>query len=127
MDIPDGLPDRRRPAELPSRGLSGTSGDEEVNAGTFSTLACPGYCGNFGRGKLPSPTVTQMRYAGPLACSERKAPYHRPVRHEGRSEEKADSKGGTAGELREGHLGLWQFFGECDFIQLSGEGNDGGR
>ena len=32
---------------------------------------------------------------------------------------------GTVGELGEELLGLWQTFGECDVIQISGKGDDG--
>ena len=68
-----------------------------------------------------------MRHAGTLVCSEWKAPYHCPVRQGGGAEEKADIRGGTVGELGEGLSGLWRSFGEYDGIQVSAEGDDGGR
>ena len=42
-------------------------------------------------------------------------------------EEKADSGGGTAGEIGEGLSGLWLSFGKCYGVQLSGKDDDGGR
>ena len=68
-----------------------------------------------------------MQHAGPLECSERKAPCHLPVRQGGGAEEKVDIGGGTAGEIGEGLSGLWFSFGEYDGVQLSGEGDNGGR
>ena len=37
-----------RPVELPSGGITRTSGDEDGNAGPFSSTACPGHRGCFG-------------------------------------------------------------------------------
>ena len=68
-----------------------------------------------------------MRHSGPLACSERKAPCHCPARQGIGAEEKVDSGGGTAGEIVEGLSGLWCSFGECDGVQVSGEGDNGER
>ena len=34
-DVPHGLPGQGRPAKLPGRGMPRTSGDEDINAGTF--------------------------------------------------------------------------------------------
>ena len=75
------------------------SGEKDGNAGTFYVLACPVYCGHFGGVKPPPPTVPQMRHAGPLAYSKRKAPLQRPVRHRCGEEEKATSGGGTAEDI----------------------------
>ena len=36
-----------------------TSSNKDGNVGPFPAPACPGYCGNFGGGKPPPPTVTQ--------------------------------------------------------------------
>ena len=68
-----------------------------------------------------------MRHAGPLACSEQKAPCHRPVRQGGGAEEKVDRGGVTAGDIIEGLSGLWCSFGECGGVQVSGESDNGGR
>ena len=65
--------------------------DEDGDVGTFSASEYPGYCGHFGGGKTPPPKVTAMRHAGPLKCSERKAPCHRPVNQGEGSEEKEAS------------------------------------
>ena len=119
-DVPDGLPDRGRTRELTGRGLSGTSGNEDGDAGTFYSPACPGYCSHFGGGEPPPHMVPLMRHAGTLACSEREAPCHCPVRQGGGAEAKADGGGETAGDLGEGLLGLCCSFREYDGVQISG-------
>ena len=106
--------------ELTGWGFSRTSIDEDRDAGTFSSQAFPVYCGHFGGGKPPPPTVPPMRNAGTLMCSEREAPLHLPVRQGGGVEEKASGGGGTAGDIGEGISGLWLSFRECDGIQVSG-------
>ena len=68
-----------------------------------------------------------MQHAGPLEFSEKKAPCHCPVRQRGGAEDKVASGRGTVGDLREGLSGLWLSFGEFDGVQVSGEGDDGGR
>ena len=68
-----------------------------------------------------------MCHAGPLACSEKKAPCHRPVRQGGGAEDKVASGGGTMGYIVEGISGLWCSFEECDSVQVSGEDDDDGR
>ena len=50
-------------------------------------------------GNLPPPTFPSMQHAGPMVCSERKAPFHRSVRQGGGAKEKIASVGGTAGDL----------------------------
>ena len=67
------------------------SNNEDGDAGPFSAPSCPGHCGRFGGGILTPPTVLLMRYPGPLACVERKAPYHRAVCQGFIMEEKAVS------------------------------------
>ena len=98
-DILDVLPDRRRTAELPGQGLYGTSGDENGDEDTFYSPACMGYCGPFGGGKTPLPTVLPMRHAGPLECSEWEAPFHHPVQQGGGAEAKASGGGVTTVEI----------------------------
>ena len=66
-----------------------------------------------------------MQHASPLACVERKAPCHRTVLQGGGAEEKAVSRGGFEGELREGLSGLWRTFEKCDDVQVSGKGDAG--
>ena len=78
-DILHGLTGQGRPAELPGGGMPRTSGDEDINVGTHSALECPGHRGHFGGGKPPPPTVPPIRHAGPLAYTERKAPFHHTV------------------------------------------------
>ena len=73
-DVPDGITDRGRIAELPGQGLYGTSGDKDCKSGTFPSSAYPGYCVHFGGGKPTPPTVPPMKHAGTLSCSEREAP-----------------------------------------------------
>ena len=68
-----------------------------------------------------------MRHSVPLECSEWKAPCHHPLLQGSGAEEKADSVGVNMGELGEGLLGLWRSSGKFDGVQLSGEGDDGGR
>ena len=67
-----------------------------------------------------------MQHAGPLECSERKAPCHLPMRQGGGAEEKVDIGGGTAGEIGEVLSGLWCSFEECAGVQVSREGDNGG-
>ena len=88
-DVPHGLPGQGRPAELPVREMPGTSGDEDGYAGPFYAPACPGHHDNFVGGKPPLPTVTPMQHAGPLACVEQKAHFHRTVLQGGGAEEEA--------------------------------------
>ena len=94
VDVPNGLPVHGRPAELPGRGVTGTSGDKDGDAGPFSAPACPGHCGYFGGGKPPPPMVLPVRHAGYLAYIERKSPCHRTVHQGDGSEEKAVIRGG---------------------------------
>ena len=51
--ISHGIPSKGRPAELPSGGMTRPSGDEDGDAGTFPTPACPGHRGHYGGGKTP--------------------------------------------------------------------------
>ena len=70
VDVSHGLPDQGRPADLPGEGLLRTSGDEDRDAGPFSTLAYPGHRGNFDGGKPTPPMVPPMRYSGTLVYTE---------------------------------------------------------
>ena len=67
-----------------------------------------------------------LRHAGTQACSEQEVPSHRPVHQGSVTEAKEAGGGGTAGDIGEGLSGLWQTFGDCDSIQISGNGDDGG-
>ena len=87
-DISNGLPGQGRPIELPSGGMPGPSGNEDSDAGTLLTLECPGHRGHSGGGKPPPPMVQPMLYAGPLAGTERQAPYHSSVRQGSGAERK---------------------------------------
>ena len=87
--LQDGLPDRRGAAELPHQGVYGTGGNEDGDAGSFLPPACPGYRHHCGGGKPPPPMVPPMQHAGSLACNEREAPCHRPVRQGGGEEAQA--------------------------------------
>ena len=65
-DIPDGLPDQGRAAELPSGGLTRPGRDEDGNADALFQSAYPGYHDHFGGGKPSPPMVTPMRHAGTM-------------------------------------------------------------
>ena len=106
--------------------MTGTSGDEDGNAGPFFAPSCPGHRGHFGGGKPPPPTVPPMRYASPLESVERKAPCHRTVCQGVGAEEKAVIRGGIEVELGEGLSGLWRTIRKCESVQVSGKGDDGG-
>ena len=80
----------------------------------------------FGEGKPTPPTVIPMRHAISVACTEQEAPCHRPVRQGGGKEAKTAGGGGAAGEFGEGLPGLRGTVGDCDTIQISGKGADGG-
>ena len=106
--------------------MSGTSSDEDGDAGKMFPLACPGYRCHFGRGKPIPPKVNPLRHAGALTCSEQEAPCHPPVCQGGGKESKAAGGGGTAGELGEGLSDLWGTIGERNVFQVYGKGVDGG-
>ena len=125
-DVQDGIPDCGGTAELPCLGISGTIGNEDSIAGTLFPNAYLGYRGHFGGGKPPSPTVTPLKYSGPLTCSEQEAPCHLPVIQGGRKEVKASGGGGTVGEIGEGLSGLRGTIGNRDIFQVSGKGVEGG-
>ena len=59
-DISNGLPGQGRPAELPGGGMTQPSGDEDVDAGALTALACPRHRGHYGGWKPPPPTVHLM-------------------------------------------------------------------
>ena len=65
-DVPDGLPDQGRAAELPCRGLPRTGRDKDGDADAFLQPACPVYCDHLGGGKPPIPKVLTMRHAGTM-------------------------------------------------------------
>ena len=73
-DLSNGLSGQGRPAELPSGGITRSSGDEDVDAGSLPIPACPGHRGNYGGGKPPPSMVHPMRHAGPPEGTERQAP-----------------------------------------------------
>ena len=78
-DVPDGLPDQGRAAELPSGGIPRTGRDEDRDADALFQPACPGYRDHFEGGKPPPPTVPPMQHAGPMEGTKRQAPRHRTV------------------------------------------------
>ena len=96
--------------------MSGTSGDEDDDAGTLYFLACPGYRYHFGGGKPPPPMVNPMQNAGSLACTEQEAPCHCPVCQGIRKEAQTAGIGGAAGEFIEGLPDLRVTVGDCDFV-----------
>ena len=57
-----------------------TSGDEDGDAGPFSTQVFTENRGHFVVGKPPSPKFPLMQHAGPLIYTERKEPCHCTVR-----------------------------------------------
>ena len=65
-DVPDGLPDQGRAAELPSGGLPRPGRDKDGDADALFQPACPGYCDHLGGGKPPPPKVLTMRNAGAM-------------------------------------------------------------
>ena len=65
-DVPVGLPDQGRAAELPIRGLPRTGRDEDGDADALLQSAYPGYHDHIGGGKPPPPKVFTMRHAGEM-------------------------------------------------------------
>ena len=101
-NISDGITGQARPADLPSRGMQGPSGDEDDDVGNLTATACPLHRGNSRRGKPTPPTVHLMRHAGPPSGPEPQAPFHSPVRQESGAEEAVACRDGDVGELGEG-------------------------
>ena len=66
-DFLNGIPVEGRPAELPGRGMTGLSGDEDGDAGALPAPECPQHRGHSVGGKPPPPTVHTMQYDGPPA------------------------------------------------------------
>ena len=101
-DLPDVLPGKGRTADMPRGGVPGESGDEDGTAGALRAPAYPRHRGDYGRRKLPPPTVCPMRHAGPPAGLERTAPGHGTVCNEGGAEEMMTGGGGDAEEYGAG-------------------------
>ena len=87
---------------LSGEGMPRTSGDEDGDAGPFSTLACLGNRGHFGEGKPPPPTLTPMQHYGPLLYIEQKEPCHCTVRQGSGAKDAVVSGGKVEGEHGEG-------------------------
>ena len=96
-DVPDGLPNQGRDAELPSGGLTRLGRDEGGDADALFQPECPGYNDHLGGGKPPPPTVTTMRHAGPMEGTKRQASRYRTVRKVRRKKEASDGGGGVEG------------------------------
>ena len=106
MYLQDGLPNRRRTVELHHQGIYGTGVTAYGDAGSFISLACPGYCNNIGGGKPPPPTVHPVQHSGALEFTEWEAPCHLPVRQGGGEESPTADIRGDVGEYREDLPGL---------------------
>ena len=65
-DVPYGLPDQGRAAELPSGGLTRPGKDEDGDADALFQPACPVYHDHFVGWKPPPPTVSPMQIPGPM-------------------------------------------------------------
>ena len=89
-------------AELFGGGMPRASDDEDGDAGTFYTPACPGNHGHCRGRKPPPPMVRPMRHVGPMFYTERKAPHHCTVHQGSGAEEAAVSGGIIGGENGEG-------------------------
>ena len=99
LEFQDDLPEEGRSAELPGRGMPGTSGDEDGNAGALPAPSCPRHRGYSIGGKLPLPTVILMRHSGPPAGPERQEPGHGKVCQGGEAQEATACGGGDEGEF----------------------------
>ena len=64
-DLSNGLSCQGRPADLPSGGMLGPSGEKDVNEGSLPIPACPVHCSHSRGGKPPPPTLHLMQHAGP--------------------------------------------------------------
>ena len=101
-DVSHGFTGQGRPADIHGGGMPRPSGNEDGDAGPFTTPECPGHHVHSGGGKHPSPTVPPMRHAGPLSGNEQKAHYHSSL-HQGRREkDAAASEDESEGDLGEG-------------------------
>ena len=101
-DVPYGLLDQGRAAELPSGELPRPGRDEDGDVDALFQPACPGYRDHLGGGKIPPHTVPMMQHAGPMEGTKRQAPRHLTVR-KGRGTNKAsDGGGGVEGYHGEG-------------------------
>ena len=78
-DFQNDLPGEGGPAELPSGGMPGPSGDKDGNAVSLPAPECPQHHGDSGGGKSPPPTVRPMKHADTQAGPERTAPDHGTV------------------------------------------------
>ena len=96
-DVPDGLPEQGRAAELTSGGLPRSGRDKDGDADALFQPVCPGYRGHFGGGKPPPPTVPPMRHSGPMEGTKRQAQCHRTVRKGCGTNEASDGGGGVEG------------------------------
>ena len=92
-DVPDGLPDQGRDAELPSGGLPRSGRDEYGDADALFQPECPGYRDHFGGGKPTPPKMSLMQHAGPMEGTKRQAPHHHTIR-KGRGTKEASDGGG---------------------------------
>ena len=90
----ENTPGQGRPTELPGGGMPRPSGDEDGDAGPFTTPACPGHRGHFVGRKPPPPTVPPMQHYVTPACTECKAPCHCTMRHGSGVKEAVASRGG---------------------------------
>ena len=101
-EIPNGIPSKGRPVELPGGGMPGPSGYKDGNAGALNSPECTQHHGYSRVEKPPPPTVHPMRNAGTPAVPGLQAPCHIPVCQGSGVEETAACEGGDEVELREG-------------------------
>ena len=101
-DVPDGLTNQGRDAELSSGGLPRPGRDKDGDADALFQLTFPGYCNHFGGGKPPPPTVPPIQNASPIEGTKRQGPRHRTVRKGSGTKEVSEGGGGVEGEHGEG-------------------------
>ena len=112
-DFQDDLPSKGRPAELPSGGMPGPSGEEDGNAGALLSTECPQHRGYSGAGKLPPSKVRLMQHAGPPTGPKEQTPGHGTVCQGGGAEEMTARGSGDEGELGAGLRGIRRTDTEC--------------
>ena len=94
-DLLNGILGQGTPADLPSGGMSRTSGNKDGDAGPLPITVFPGHRGNSIRGKPPPPIVYPMQHVGLPVGTEQQAPCHSSV-HQGRRTKEVEAiRGGS--------------------------------
>ena len=87
---------------VPSGGVPGKVRDTDGDEGAFLAPECPGCRDHLGGGKPPSPKITTMRHAGPVAVTAWTPHEHRDVQEWGEEEEAATGGDGGKGKHGDG-------------------------